>query len=108
VVRTLRQAGYGGLEVQHAADAQEADDLVLREQPSLVLSDWHLPLLSGIAALTALRGAGVTVPFGFVTAEGSRAARAEAAAAGAQFLIAKPFSAEDFREALAGLLPARP
>jgi two-component system chemotaxis response regulator CheY len=107
VIRTLRQAGYGHLEVLHASDGREAVDVTLREQPHLVLSDWDLPRLSGIDALVALRGAGITVPFGFVTAQTSREVRDRAAAAGAQFLIAKPFRAEDFQEALAGHLPAR-
>jgi two-component system chemotaxis response regulator CheY len=40
------------------------------------------------------------VPFGFVTSEGSPEMRERAASAGARFLIAKPFTAETFRDNL--------
>ena len=60
--------------------------------------------MSGIELLKAVRGQGVTIPFGFVTSESTPAMRATATQAGAQFLIPKPFTAEDFREALAPLV----
>lgn len=104
VVRTLRQAGYGGHEVVEAADGRAALELVLAESPDLVLSDWNMPELSGIELLRALRVAGVAVPFGFVTSEGSAEMRVEAERAGASFLIAKPFTAEAFADALAPVL----
>ncbi|MFC6288146.1 response regulator [Nocardioides sp. GCM10027113] len=108
VVRALRQAGYGGHDVLHAADGKEALEAALRERPDLVLADWNLPGLAGLETLTALRAAGVGAPFGFVTADASEQVRDHARAAGAAFLIAKPFGVEDFEEALAGLLPVTP
>jgi two-component system chemotaxis response regulator CheY len=69
-----------------------------------VLSDWNMPEMSGIDCLRALRAASSTVPFGFVTSEGSSELREEAVSAGALFLIAKPFTPEDFAEALGGVL----
>jgi two-component system chemotaxis response regulator CheY len=104
VIRTLRQAGYDDHDVVEAEDGRDALDKVASEQPDLVLSDWNMPEMSGIDCLRALRAAGSTVPFGFVTSEGSAEMREQAVSAGALFLIAKPFTADDFAEALADVL----
>ncbi|MFL6107496.1 MAG: response regulator [Marmoricola sp.] len=104
VIRTLRQAGYAGHEVIEAENGKEGLDLVRSESPDLVLSDWNMPEMTGIDFLSALRSSGSTVPFGFVTSEGSADMRARAEAGGALFLIAKPFTPEAFDEALAPVL----
>ena len=104
VVRTLRQAGFTGHDVLEAENGKQCLDMVLAEQPGLVLSDWNMPEMNGIDCLQSLRAAGSQVPFGFVTSEGSDDMRARAASAGALFLIAKPFSAETFQEHLGGIL----
>jgi two-component system chemotaxis response regulator CheY len=100
VVRTLRQAGFDGSDVHEATNGREAYELAMTQQPDLVLSDWNMPEMTGIESLRALRAAGSNVLFGFVTSEGSPEMRSEAAAAGAAFLIAKPFTAETFQEVL--------
>ena len=104
VVRALRQAGYANCDVVEACDGQDALSKAREEQPDLVLSDWNMPQMTGLDLLSALRQSGDTVPFGFVTSEGSPHMRDAAQRAGAQFLIAKPFSAEQFREALEPVL----
>jgi two-component system chemotaxis response regulator CheY len=103
VIRTLRQAGFGGHEIIEAENGREAVLAVHRESPDLVLSDWNMPEMSGIDALDALRASGNNVPFGFVTSEGSDEMRQRASDAGAAFLIAKPFTPDAFAEALSGL-----
>ena len=108
VMRTLRQAGYGDHTILEAATGAEALTQIRAQKPDLVLSDWNMPEMSGIDFLTTLRASGGTVPFGFVTSEGSPAMRAQAEAAGAAFLIAKPFTPESFDEALGAVLGAHP
>ena len=49
VVRTLRQAGFDW-EVMEAEDGAQALQLALSESPDLVLSDWNMPNMLGIAA----------------------------------------------------------
>lgn len=100
VVRTLRQAGYDGAEVIECEDGAQGLAKVNEVSPDLVLSDWNMPNMNGIEFLTALRAAGNQVPFGFVTSEGSDAMRGQAADQGALFLIAKPFTADMFADAL--------
>lgn len=104
VTRTLRQAGFGGHEIVEATNGREALDIVMAKEPDLVLSDWNMPEMSGIELLNALRAAGKSVRFGFVTSEGSPEMRELAESSGAAFLISKPFTADTFRDALAPVL----
>jgi two-component system, chemotaxis family, chemotaxis protein CheY len=104
VVRTLRQAGYAGHELVEAANGREGLDAVSAHQPHLVLSDWNMPEMNGIDMLQTLRSGGQTVPFGFVTSEGSPEMVTRAEQAGAMFVITKPFTPESFRDALEPVL----
>jgi two-component system, chemotaxis family, chemotaxis protein CheY len=104
VTRTLRQAGFGDHDVSEAANGVEALDAVAAATPDLVLSDWNMPEMDGLELLVSLRGRGINVPFGFVTTEGTEEMRDRASQAGASFLIAKPFTAETFREFLEPVL----
>ncbi|HMO10409.1 MAG TPA: response regulator [Actinotalea sp.] len=99
VIRTLRQAGYEW-DITEAADGAESLRLTAELKPDLVLSDWNMPEMTGIEMLRAMRSAGLDIPLGFVTSEGSDQMREQADAAGALFLIAKPFTAETFRETI--------
>ncbi len=98
--RTLRQAGFAGLEVLEAADGVEALELALGTRPDLILSDWHMPRMSGLEFKRALNEAGLGIPFGFVTSENTHEMRQLAEEAGADFLLAKPFTPEDMSLAL--------
>ena len=100
VVRTLRQAGFGGHKVIEAENGREALELVGQHAPGLILSDWNMPQMTGIELLTTLRLRGDETPFCFVTSESSEQTREQAAAADALGLIAKPFTAEAFLDTL--------
>lgn len=104
VVRTLRQAGYGHCTLVEAVDGRDALTKVYEEDPDLVLSDWNMPRMTGIALLSALRSSGDARPFGFVTARSSGPMRDIAVRAGALFLIATPVSSAMLRAALEPVL----
>ena len=106
VVRTLRQAGFGGHDVLEAQNGREALELVAGHDPGLILADWNMPELSGMQFLQTLRARGFTTPFCFVTSEGSEEMREQAAAAGALGLIAKPFTADAFGDLLSAVVDA--
>jgi len=103
VIRTLRQAGYDW-DVREASDGAEALEAVRADEPDVVLSDWNMPNVNGIELLHQLRAEGFETPFGFVTSESSEEMRATAEAAGALFLISKPFTPESFREVIEPVL----
>jgi two-component system chemotaxis response regulator CheY len=104
VLRTLRQAGFADHEYVEAADGADALAKIREHDPAVVLSDWNMPNKTGIELLRQLRAQGNGVPFGFVTSEGSQEMRDVAVQAGAMFVIAKPFTAEAFEDALAPVL----
>ncbi|WP_081681097.1 response regulator [Cellulomonas sp. URHD0024] len=103
VIRTLRQAGYDW-DVREASDGTEALEAIRADEPDVVLCDWNMPEMNGIDLLRNMRAEGFQTPFGFVTSEGSPEMRATAEAAGALFLIAKPFTPDAFREVIEPVL----
>ncbi len=100
VIRTLRQAGYDWWDIEEAGDGKAALDMIVANPPALVLSDWNMPEMTGIELLRAMNEQGIEVPLGFVTSEGSAEMRGQAEEAGALFLIAKPFTADVFRDTI--------
>ncbi len=106
VRRALRQAGFKNLNVREAANGQEALNEVAREKVDMVLSDWNMPEMSGIELLRALRRSGDHTRFAFITSESTAELRARATAAGALFVVNKPFTPESMRAAFesAGLV----
>jgi two-component system chemotaxis response regulator CheY len=104
VIRNLRQAGFGDATVVEAENGRHGLDQARAERPDLILSDWNMPEMSGLEFLTALRSDGDQTTFGFVTSESTPAMRQQALEAGAAFLLAKPFSADDFQDLLQTVL----
>jgi two-component system, chemotaxis family, chemotaxis protein CheY len=102
VIRTLRQSGVEISEIREAEDGAEGLAAIADYAPDLVLSDWNMPNMTGIEFLTALRASGNTTMFGFVTSESGAAMREQALAAGASFLLVKPFNGERFAEVIGG------
>ncbi len=104
VIRCLRQAGFGDHSMVQAASGKEALDQIRSSKPGLVLADWNMPEMNGIELLEALKAAGVSIPFGFITTECSQAMRERATGAGARFFITKPFTVETLQEHLTPLI----
>lgn len=100
VMRQLRQVGYGDADFAEATNGQEALDMILSDPPGLILCDWNMPEMNGIDLLHALNGKDIKIPFGFVTSEGTPEMRKTAEEAGARFLVAKPFTADDLEAAI--------
>ena len=103
VVRALRQAGYSGKEISQAEDGQIAYDMITVDKgniPDLVLADWNMPNMTGIELLRAIKNENIETKFGFITTESTREMREIATDAGANFLIAKPFTADTVQRAL--------
>jgi two-component system chemotaxis response regulator CheY len=98
--RTLRGKRYDDAEIGEASDGKEALLAIQRTAPDLVLANWNMPEISGIELLERLQHDGVRVSFGFITSDESAENRARALAAGACFVIGKPFTRADLRRAV--------
>ena len=101
VRKALLDTGLAGLHVEEAENGSDALAKLALQQPDLILSDWSMPEMTGIELLRELRARGCAVKFGFITGEAaSEQMRETAFQAGAQFMLAKPFSGQRFRELL--------
>jgi two-component system chemotaxis response regulator CheY len=104
VMRTLRQAGFDGHTFLEAENGVLAHQSIAASSPDLVLCDWNMPEMNGIELLEKLNAEGRKIKFGFITSEASNEMREKATAAGALFLIGKPFTAEAFQSVLQPIL----
>ena len=87
----LRNAGY---RVITASDGQEALDMAQMEHPDLLITDYHMPLLSGIELCKRLRTdpATASVRMIMLTARGYNLESQDTAESGIRRMLSKPFS----------------
>ena len=108
VRRTLRQAEIGPHSVEEAENGQDALTKLKAFPADLILSDWNMPTMDGPSLLAAVRATGnASVKFGFITSQSSVDSREQARAAGASFLVTKPFTAEDIEAVIKPLRGGR-
>lgn len=92
VRRAILHCGYSPIEVETALDGEQALELIDTFKPDLVITDWHMPKVSGLEMVQALRQLGhQDVRVGFITTERTPALLEEAISNGALFILHKPF-----------------
>jgi signal transduction histidine kinase/CheY-like chemotaxis protein len=87
----LTPAGYRVISV---GDGMSALTLALESAPDLVITDQHMPNLTGIELIRRLRQDRPEIPVILMTAEGSEGLAVEALRDGAADYLTKPFEAE--------------
>ncbi|MBW8192758.1 hybrid sensor histidine kinase/response regulator [Neiella marina] len=94
----LRQ--YGAKEVYQASNGAEALRILRNHRIELILSDWNMPVMTGIDFLKAVKADEnwQRIPFIMVTAEAERDKVREAIRFGVSELIIKPFTPNMMRE----------
>ena len=87
----LMNAGY---EVITAVDGEEALDLCVTEKPDLLITDYQMPVMSGLELCKQLRGNEETknIPAIMLTARGFDIELGEMIDAGITAVLSKPFS----------------
>lgn len=100
VMRELQAAGYT---VSHVADGLQALDMHSRERPDLVILDWMLPGLDGLAVLRRMRETAAT-PILMLTARNEEADRVIGLEVGADDYLTKPFSMRELLARVRALL----
>lgn len=98
VKNILKQLGFGN--VEEAENGQEALAKMRTDRFGFVVSDWNMPVMSGIELLRAIRADGSLkdIPVLMVTAEAQKENIIEAVQAGVSNYIVKPFTAETLQE----------
>jgi|SRR5579871_4581714 len=104
--RVLRQTGMPIKEIYEAGDGQQALDLLKGQRVHLVLSDINMPHMDGLQLLAALKASTdwALIPVVMITTEGGEARVSEAVRLGAVGYVRKPFTADQIKEKLTGLL----
>jgi two-component system chemotaxis response regulator CheY len=92
--------------VHEASDGREALELLKTKPVGLIFSDINMPNMDGIELLTQLKSSDTfkTVPIVMVTTEGSQAKVLQALQLGANGYVRKPFTAEQIKEKLVGII----
>jgi two-component system, chemotaxis family, chemotaxis protein CheY len=109
--RVLRQTGMAIRTIHEAGDGQEALELLKTQSVHLVLTDINMPKMDGIQLLGALKASSQwqKIPVVMITTEGGETKVGEAVRLGAAGYVRKPFTADQIKEKLAGILePALP
>lgn len=109
--RVLRQTGMAISTIHEAGDGQEALEILKVHKPALILTDINMPKMDGLQFLAALKASGEwrDIPVVMITTEGGEAKVGEAVKLGAAGYVRKPFTADQIKEKLAGILePALP
>jgi len=104
--RVLRQTGMAIGEIHEAGDGQEALALMAEHPVHLVLSDINMPKMDGLQLLASLKNSAnwKNIPVVMITTEGGEAKVSEAVRLGAAGYVRKPFTADQIKEKLTGLL----
>jgi two-component system chemotaxis response regulator CheY len=106
LTRVLRQTGMAIQTIHEAGDGQEALAQLAQHRVDLVLSDINMPKMDGLQLLAALKASPQwrDIPVVMITTEGGETKVAEAVKLGAVGYVRKPFTADQIKEKLVGIL----
>ena len=98
VKNIMKQLGFAN--VEEAENGQDALDKLNAGSFGFVISDWNMPVMTGIQLLRAIRADDKlkAIPVLMVTAEAQKENLVEAIQAGVSNYIVKPFTAEVLQE----------
>jgi two-component system chemotaxis response regulator CheY len=104
--RVLVQADVPLGRVVEAGDGVEALEALKTQKVGLILSDINMPNMDGLQLLSAIKADSAIkdVPVIMVTTEGGSSKVMEAVNLGAVGYVRKPFTAEQIKEKLAGII----
>jgi len=105
VRNTLRQLGLQN--VSEAGDGSEALEMLKTGGYDFVITDWNMPRMTGLDLLKAIRADAAlkTTPVLLVTAEADKENVIQAAQAGVNNYIVKPFTAAVLQEKIQKIFP---
>ena len=104
--RVLKQAEIPIGNVYEAADGVEAIEALKKQPVGLIFSEINMPNMDGLEFLSKVRAeqAWQNLPVVMVSTEGTHAKVLEAVERGASGFVRKPFTADQIKKKLAGLL----
>jgi len=99
-VATAQLRSLGAAHIFQAKDGAEALRLLKQQEIDLILSDWNMPIMTGLELLVAVRANKKLchIPFIMITAEAERERVMDAIAKGVNALLVKPYTAGGLAE----------
>jgi len=104
VRRGLEKFGYKTLDIRQSSGAVDALKIIDTWKPEIVLSDWHMPEVSGLELLKEIIKRELPIQTGFVTTVNDEVLIAEAINCGACFVLSKPFEDSELHKAILPLV----
>ncbi len=104
VKRGLEKFGYKTLDIKQSSGALEALDIIDEWKPEIVLSDWHMPEVSGLELLKEIIKRELPIQTGFVTTVNDEDLISQAIECGACFVLSKPFEDEELHKLILPLV----
>lgn len=104
VRRALESFGYRRLSIEKTNCALEALDKIEKWQPEIVLTDWHMPDMTGLELVAQVASSFPDVKIAMITTVDDEAHIGQAQAAGASFVLSKPFDDEELHRKLLPLV----
>ncbi|HTJ97527.1 MAG TPA: response regulator [Rhodocyclaceae bacterium] len=108
VRRAVEKTGLPNLEFKTASNGAEALMATESWLPDMVITDWHMPGMTGIELIKELKRKHADLKVGFVTTESSSKNLDEAKLYGAAFVLHKPFADDELVQAILGTLGTSP
>ena len=106
IKKTIKSAGFGKSEFLEAANGKEALNLMKNNWVDMVLTDHNMPVMNGLEFIRAVKADELlkTIPMVVISTEGNESRIKEFLDCGAVGYLAKPFSAEAFRDLIVKFL----
>lgn len=106
IKRVIESCDYPNLEIRSASDAEAAMDILEKYTPDLIITDWHMPKISGLEFCQHVcQTYNNRIPIGFITTESNMDKIESAYKSGAKFVINKPFQDIDLKTYLMKFVP---
>ncbi len=98
IIRSLNAVGVN--DTVEAGDGAEGFTAFKADSFDMVLTDWNMPVRSGLELVQDIRGTGSQVPIIMITTEAQKTQVIAAIQAGVTDYLTKPFESDDLRAKL--------
>ncbi len=104
VRRALNSFEHETFSIKKASSGKEALVIIGDWHPDIILSDWHMPGMSGLELISIIKRKDLPIKVGLVTTEKKPERLQQAIEAGAEFVLAKPFNHQALHEMILPLM----
>ena len=104
VTKSMKSIGYQDAEYLYAADGEEALGVIGAENPDLILTDMHMPNMTGLDLLTELRKQKIATKLIMLSIDNSEETQEAISTAGVSYYLKKPFTADQLFTAVSSTI----